>query len=178
MPTQSTHAATRQSRFSPLVTFILALGWTGLALAQASPLPNRKDPLEGITAAGQPNAEQLSAVAAEGFKTVIDLRTATEDRGMDEKATVEKLGMRYVNLPIDGAKDLTYANAAALDKLLAGAPGPVLLHCGSANRVGALLALRAKLAGADNASALALGTSAGVTSLQDAVKAKLEAGHD
>ena len=97
---------------------------------------------------------------------------------MDEKSTVEKLGMRYVTLPVEGAKDITYANAAALDKLLAGAKGPVLLHCSTGNRVGALLALRAKLKGADDASALALGTASGLTRLQPTVEEKLKAGHD
>jgi protein tyrosine phosphatase (PTP) superfamily phosphohydrolase (DUF442 family) len=54
----------------------------------------------------------------------------------------------------------------------------VLIHCSSGNRAGALLALRAKLDGADNESALALGVAAGATRLQDTVKNKLAAGHD
>jgi uncharacterized protein (TIGR01244 family) len=164
--------------FPSAVTFILTLGWAALALAQATDFPNRKDPLQGITSAGQPSAEQLSAAAAEGYKTVIDLRTAAEDRGMDEEGTVEKLGMSYVNLPIGGGGDITYANATALDKLIANAKGPVLIHCGSGNRVGALLALRAKENGVDTDTALALGVAAGVTGLKGTVEKKLEAGHD
>jgi uncharacterized protein (TIGR01244 family) len=156
----------------------LALSFLVAASAFAQDLPNRKDPLEGITTAGQPNAEQFAAVAAAGFKTVIDLRTPAEDRGLDEKATVEKLGMGYMNLPVEGAKGVTYANAAALEKLLAEAPRPVLIHCSTGNRVGALLALRAKLDGADADSALSLGVAAGVTRLKDTVEQKLAAGHD
>jgi uncharacterized protein (TIGR01244 family) len=162
------------------LTLALACSWAGLALSQIQgvDLPNRKDPLYGITASGQPSAEQLTAAAAAGFKTVIDLRTASEDRGMDEKATVEKLGMGYLSLPVDGAKGVTYANATALDKMLSDASRPVLIHCSSGNRVGALLALRAKLKGADAEPALAIGVAGGLTRLEDTVEQKLAAGHD
>jgi uncharacterized protein (TIGR01244 family) len=161
------------------VTIVLAWCWAGLALAQAVDLPNGKQPFYGITTSGQPSAEQLKSAAAAGYKTVIDLRTAAEDRGMDEKATVEKLGMAYRNLPVDGAKDITYANATTLDKMLSEAKRPVLIHCSSGNRVGALLALRAKLNGVvDDDSALAIGVAAGVTRLRDTVEQKLAAGHD
>jgi uncharacterized protein (TIGR01244 family) len=150
----------------------------GLALAQSPELPNRHDVLEGITAAGQPSAAALSAAAAAGYKSVIDLRALTEDRGFDEKATVEGLAMSYVNLPVEGAGGVSYANAAELDKLLADLPKPVLLHCASSNRVGALLALRAKAEGADSDAALELGVANGLGSLKGVVEKKLADGHD
>jgi uncharacterized protein (TIGR01244 family) len=150
----------------------------GQALAQSADLPNRKDPLAGITTAGQPSADQLAAAAKSGIKTVIDLRGVSEDRGMDERSTVEKLGMSYVTLPVEGGNGVTYANATALDKLLASAKGPVLVHCATGNRAGALLALRGKLKGADNDSALALGVASGLTGLKPAVEKKLAQGHD
>lgn len=178
MPSIASRATSLGRPFAAFAAFILALAWANLALAQQATLPNRKDPLQGITSAGQPTAEQLTAAATEGFKTVIDLRPASEDHGMDERVIVEKLGMRYVTLPVSGGKDITYANAAALDKLLAEAKGPVLLHCASGNRAGALLALRAKLKGADDESALALGVASGVTGLQPVVTEKIKAGHD
>jgi protein tyrosine phosphatase (PTP) superfamily phosphohydrolase (DUF442 family) len=134
--------------------------------------------LEGITAAGQPSAAALSAAAAAGYKSVIDLRALTEDRGFDEKTTVEGLGMSYVSLPVDGAAGVSFANAEALDKLLADLPKPVLLHCASSNRVGALLALRAKANGTDSAAALDLGVANGLGSLKGAVETKLANGHD
>lgn len=151
----------------------------GAVIAQSADLPSRKDPLAGITTAAQPSAEQLAAAAQSGFKVVIDLRGAGEDRGMpDEKATVETLGMSYVALPVEGAAGVTYANATALDKLLAGVEGPVLIHCASGNRAGALLALRSKLAGADDETALALGIASGLTGLKPTVEQKLAQGHD
>lgn len=156
----------------------LAVLVAGQVFAQSADLPNRKDPLPGITTAGQPSADQLAAAAKSGIKTVIDLRALGEDRGMDERATVEKLGMSYVSLPVEGGEGVTYANATALDKLLADAKGPVLLHCASGNRVGALLALRDKSKGADNDAALALGVKSGLTGLKPTVEKKLAQGHD
>jgi uncharacterized protein (TIGR01244 family) len=163
-----------------LFAAVLALSAFGVgqAFAQSTDLPNRKDPIPGITTAGQPSADQLAGVAKSGIKTVIDLRGLAEDRGMDERAAVEKLGMSYVTLPVEGGNGVTFANATALDKLLAGAKGPVLVHCATGNRAGALLALRAKLKGADNDSALALGVASGLTGLKPAVEKKLEQGHD
>lgn len=162
-----------------IVMLLVALGSAGVALAQAQDLPNRKDPFYAITTSGQPSAEQLAALAKAGYKSVIDLRTAAEDRGMDEEKTVEGLGMTYKNLPVAGASGVTYANASAFDKLLAGVPRPVLVHCGSGNRVGALFALRARLNGVvDENSAVELGTAAGLTGLKSTVEDKLKAGHD
>jgi uncharacterized protein (TIGR01244 family) len=163
-----------------LFAAVLALSAFGVgqAFAQSTDLPNRKDPIPGITTAGQPSADQLAGVAKSGIKTVIDLRGLAEDRGMDERAAVEKLGMSYVTLPVEGGTGVTFANATALDKLLGSAKGPVLVHCATGNRAGALLALRAKLKGADNDAALALGIASGLTGLKPAVEKKLEQGHD
>jgi len=126
-------------------------------------------PVQGVTPAGQPDAATLKVFAENGYAAVIDLRTAGEDRGLDEPAVVEELGMQYVAMPIDG-QGITYENAEALDKLLAEYDEPVLLHCGSSNRVGALLALRASLKGAGDDEALQLGRKAGLTSLEPAVR--------
>lgn len=134
-------------------------------------------PAGGITTAGQPDEAALRVFADSGYAAVIDLRTEGEDRGIDEKAVVEGLGMKYVSLPIVGS-DITYEKAAALDELLASYDEPVLLHCGSANRVGALLALRASANGADDEAAIEAGRQAGLTSteLEAIVREELSAG--
>jgi len=154
---------------------VLVLLLAGVASAQTLDVPNRHEPLPGITTAGQPNAVALEAAANAGYKAVIDLRGLREDRGFDERAAVERLGMSYVSLPVEGAAGVTYENAAELDRLLAELPKPVLLHCSSANRAGALLALRAKLNGADDAEALELGVAAGLVGLKPTVEQKLAA---
>lgn len=136
-------------------------------------LMNQAEPLPGVTTAGQPDAASLEALADAGYTAVIDLRTPEEDRGFDEKGTVEKLGMRYISLPISGGDGVTFENASRLDETLAGIDGPVLLHCASSNRVGALLTLREVLKGAKEEEALELGTEAGLKSLRGTVEERL-----
>jgi uncharacterized protein (TIGR01244 family) len=156
----------------------LACVAAGFAFAQSAELPNRRDVIEGVTAAGQPSAAALEAAAKSGYKSVIDLRAPSEDRGFDEKSMVEALGMSYVSLPVEGAAGVSYANASQLDKLLAELPKPILLHCSSGNRVGALLALRAKAGGMDDGAALELGVANGLSGLKSIVEQKLATGHD
>ncbi|MDA0679641.1 MAG: sulfur transferase domain-containing protein [Proteobacteria bacterium] len=123
---------------------------------------------------GQPDTEVLLLAKNAGFTTVVDLRGESEDRGFDEAAEVSALGMSYVTLPIANADDVTFENAAAFDKILAAAEGPVLVHCASGNRVGALFALREKMSGASNDDALAAGKAAGLTSLEPVVLERLQ----
>lgn len=137
--------------------------------ADASSLVGRQ-----FVSSGQPDAEVLSIAKDAGFTTIVDLRMDSEDRGMDEVAEVAALGMQYVSLPIAGADGISFENAAELDKILAASDGPVLVHCGSGNRVGALFALREKLAGATDEEALSAGKVAGLTRLEGVVKERLQ----
>jgi len=130
-------------------------------------------PVDGLTSTGQPNAEQLALFAEAGYVAVVDLRGESENRGLEEAAAVEVLGLDYVNLPISGADSISWENASKLEEILSSYDGPVLVHCGSGNRVGALLALSKSKNGADDEEAAAYGRSAGMTSLESVVKARL-----
>lgn len=130
-------------------------------------------PSTGYLSTGQPDEVVLGHVAKAGFAAVIDLRGVDEDRGLDERGVVESLGMSYVSLPIPSPADATFENAAALEEILAGIDGPVLLHCMSGNRVGSLFALSAKSNGASSEEALALGKAAGLTRWEDAIRDRL-----
>jgi uncharacterized protein (TIGR01244 family) len=92
---------------------------------------------------------------------------------MDEKAEVESLGMDYVLFPIENRAAISFDNAAELDKLIESYDAPVLIHCGSGNRVGALLALRQSLNGADDEAAVAYGKEGGLTGLEIVVRERL-----
>jgi uncharacterized protein (TIGR01244 family) len=126
-------------------------------------------PVDGITSAGQPDAGALAVFARKGYTTVIDMRTADEDRGLDEPAVVEQLGMAYVAFPIDSSEDITLEKARELDTLLGQYDQPVLLHCASGNRVGALIALSEYLETGDRDQALQKGRDAGMTRLEGRV---------
>src|SRR3546814_6686791 len=79
-----------------------------------------------------------------GIGHVIDLTPDEETPGFDEAATVRAAGLGYSNLPLAGPPDLTRENVLAFDALLRDAERPVLVHCASGNRVGAMAALRAR----------------------------------
>ncbi len=132
------------------------------------------EPRAGLHAGGQPSERQLEELAGQGVRTVIDLRGADETRGYDESAAAARLNLHLVSLPIVDADALTAANAAALKRALDASKGPVLLHCASGNRVGALLALMAaSQEGMEPESALAFGQRAGLKSLEPVVRTKL-----
>lgn len=134
----------------------------------------RVRPVDGLTSAGQPNEEALKVFSDSGYVAVIDLRGESEDRGMDEKSVVEGLGMDYVAMPIAGGDGISFENANLLDSLIKQQDGPVLVHCGSGNRVGALLALRESLNGASDEEALAYGRESGLTRLEGVVQERLK----
>jgi protein tyrosine phosphatase (PTP) superfamily phosphohydrolase (DUF442 family) len=101
--------------------------------------PNASQPLPWLVTAGQPSSDQMRAAADAGVQVVIDLRDPMEPRPFDEAATAASLGLTYINIPV-GPATLT---EATLDRIIAAvrehADTPTLLHCASANRVGAAL---------------------------------------
>ncbi|MDJ0813747.1 MAG: sulfur transferase domain-containing protein [Woeseiaceae bacterium] len=133
-------------------------------------------PVGGITSAGQPDTAALEVFAESGYAAVIDMRGLNEDRGISNYAdVVEGKGMEYIAFPISSAAEINLDKARQLDELLADIDGPVLLHCGSGNRVGAVLALRESLNGADDEAAIEFGKDAGLTRLEPVVREALEA---
>ena len=129
-------------------------------------------PVDGISAAGQPDEAQLKVFADNGYVAVIDLRTDGEDRGLDEPAVVERLGMEYISLPID-RDDITIEKARELDALISAYDAPVLVHCASSNRVGALFALKLFDETGDAERALEVGRARGMESLESTVKEEM-----
>jgi protein tyrosine phosphatase (PTP) superfamily phosphohydrolase (DUF442 family) len=120
------------------------------------------------------SAAQLEGARAAGYKTVISL--LPEQEAGDEASLVRAAGLRFWSIPIADPSDLTEANAvrlsAAMNELGA---QPLIIHCASGNRVGALLALKAYYV--DHASkeeAIELGERAGLTGLKPAVEEQLQ----
>jgi protein tyrosine phosphatase (PTP) superfamily phosphohydrolase (DUF442 family) len=134
-------------------------------------LPNGRQPLPGVLTGGQPTDEQLDALAAAGYKTLVTLRVPAEaPPPLADRA--RGLGLRYVELPVAGAQDLTAEKVAELGKLLGDRTAyPLAIHCASGNRVGALLALeQVQVEGKDAKEALAIGLDAGLTHLEPKVR--------
>jgi len=133
------------------------------------PIKNARIPLAGVLSGGQPTPEQIESAARAGVRTVINLRTDEEPGFEWERAAVEGHGMRYVHIPVAGASGLTRRNVERIDAALFGSleQGPVLLHCASGNRIGAVLALReAWILNTDAESALQYGVRSGLRGLE------------
>jgi uncharacterized protein (TIGR01244 family) len=132
--------------------------------------------VNGISSSGQPDQKSLKLFADSGYALVIDMRGPDEDRGMDDfQGAVEATGMQYLPFPVVGAESISFETAEKLDELLQNNEGPILIHCASGNRVGALLALRYSLSGANDEDAIAYGRNAGMTRHESRVREVLEA---
>lgn len=108
-------------------------------LAALKGVVNAAQPLPNLATAGQPGPAHFEALRAAGAQVIFDIRDPMEPRPLDEPETVRRLGMEYVNVPVQhGALDDTVMEEA-LAILRRNADRPMLLHCASANRVGGVL---------------------------------------
>lgn len=102
-------------------------------------LPYGSCPVDGVAAAGQPDAAAWAQLASAGFRAVVDLREPNEPRGHDEPGEIERAGLEYLALPVGhetlGDREFDAIRSFVRDP----AHRPVLVHCATANRVGALL---------------------------------------
>jgi uncharacterized protein (TIGR01244 family) len=115
----------------------------------------------GLVAAGQPSPQAIAELGRMGFRTVVNLRPDSET-GPEEKAAVEAQGLRYVNVPITH-DTFSLESVKAVEAVLADPKaGPVLLHCASSNRVGAVWAAVQVRRGMPLAQALEEGRAAGL----------------
>jgi protein tyrosine phosphatase (PTP) superfamily phosphohydrolase (DUF442 family) len=102
-------------------------------------LPYGGCPVAGIATAGQPDAAAWGTLAQAGFRSVVDLREAAEPRGHDEAGEIARAGLTYLPLPV-GHDSLGDRQFDTLREFLrVPANRPVVVHCQSANRVGALM---------------------------------------
>ncbi len=115
---------------------------------------------------GQPDEAAFERLAEDaGIKTVISLRRPQEleQLDFDEPALVESLGMHFVNIPFT-PDSFSADDVDRLAEVLAETEGPVLLHCGSSNRVGGMwAAYLARHRDVDLDEAIRLGKTAGLS---------------
>ena len=159
---------------------ILALLLTaGLATAQVATTapPVTKPTVAGVTnfaklettiaCAGATTPAGVAEVKKLGYKTVINLRQASEP-GADvegEAAAAKEAGIKYFHLPVNGASP----DPAIVEQFLTavGDPAnqPVFVHCASGNRAAALWMIkRMVIDGWDGERASAEATALGLTS--------------
>lgn len=137
----------------------------------ADELPGFRSPRPGLFTGGQPDAGAWGDIAARGVTTVINLRPADELPDRDEAAEVAEAGLDYRVLPVAGMEGIDADAARTLWREIESAPGPVLVHCASGNRVGALLAIGAVREGGMTAEeGIAFGRAAGLGSAERRVR--------
>ncbi|MEM8964592.1 MAG: sulfur transferase domain-containing protein [Acidobacteriota bacterium] len=94
--------------------------------------------VDGIFLASQPSPADFELAKKEGVATVINLRHEAEITEFDPAEVVTALDLDYVHLPWSGPDELTDEIFDQARELFDSAERPILMHCGSANRVGAL----------------------------------------
>ncbi|MGE0461166.1 MAG: sulfur transferase domain-containing protein [Vicinamibacterales bacterium] len=93
-----------------------------------------------VACGGATEMSALDGLKADGFKSVINLRLASENGANipENQAKAKALGLNYFHLPLSGASP----DPAIVDQFLGvvsnKANQPVYIHCASANRVGAV----------------------------------------
>jgi uncharacterized protein (TIGR01244 family) len=128
-----------RSRTTILFAALLAAAFATTAWGETPTygVANATFPEPGVMAAGQPTGEQLQLLAEDAYKTVIDLRAPDEPRGYDEVEAAKENGVAYVNIPVT----LATLDQATIDRFVNAfgkAQRPVLVHCSTGNRAGAL----------------------------------------
>lgn len=92
---------------------------------------------DNFSVTGQMNPEDISAIAAEGYKTLICNRPDHESDGQPDYATIAKTaedaGLKTYFIPVVGGQ-MTQANVDDMAAALADAPMPVLAYCRSGTR--------------------------------------------
>ena len=152
----------------PGVLAVLLAACTPSVRPNAAPL-QLFTPLPEVFTAGQPGAEDWNTIAGKGVTTVINLRLPEELEGRNERDEVTRVGMAYVEVPIAGAKGLSVEKAEALRAVILASDGPVLVHCATGNRAGALLALALAQAGLTDEAALDIGRAGGMIATEATV---------
>jgi uncharacterized protein (TIGR01244 family) len=126
-------------------------------------MPNYRLLRAGLATAGQPSPEALRRLKAMGFKTVINLRAESEKGVKDEEAIVREQQLRYVSIPVAASTFSMHDVEAVAQVLDDPHAGPILFHCGSANRVGAVWAVLQVQKGKTREEALSEGKAIGLS---------------
>ena len=93
-----------------------------------------------IATSGPLKAGAVSELKSLGFATILDLRGPDEGTDVEKKAA-EEAELRYLNIPVTVTVPSDEQVAEFARIVEDAAYCPLLIHCGSANRVGAIWAL-------------------------------------
>lgn len=93
---------------------------------------------DAYSSAGQPTSDQIQRLAEQGFRSVLNLRSAVEPGALPNEAEqVAAAGLGYAQAPVSPITPSGQALTAAL-AALAALPKPVLIHCRGGGRATAV----------------------------------------
>lgn len=106
---------------------------------------SRVDATVGCGGAVDPSA--MAALRQEGFVSVVNLRLASEQGANVEegRAAAQTAGLKYIHLPFSGGSPDPTVVERFLATVADPSNQPVFIHCGSANRVGAVWMIKRAL---------------------------------
>jgi len=137
-------------------------------------IPNACWPKDDVLVGGQPSRDDFTDAKNAGFKTIINIRGLGEDGTDWEPDFLNRLGLIYHHIPVSGPMDITEEKAQLLMDRMETCAYPLMIHCASGNRVGALFAINAfKRDGLTRSQAIQIGSDAGLTKLRPFVEALL-----
>lgn len=127
-----------------VLTTLLALSITVPALAQVVKqerpgIVNFSKVDAVVACGGATDTAALDALKADGFKAIINLRTAGEPGANLEQnaARARELGLNYISIPFSPQQPDPKAVDTFLAEIANKNNQPAFVHCGSASRVGA-----------------------------------------
>jgi len=123
-----------------LVALLAGPSWAQVTKAERAGIRNysRVDATVGCGGATDPSA--MAGLRKEGYVSVVNLRLADEP-GADVEAgrtAAKAAGLKYFHLPFNGASPDPKVVSDFLSTVADKGNQPVFIHCGSANRVGAV----------------------------------------
>lgn len=103
-----------------------------------------KDPIavneRFVVGRDQPRPEDLSGLARQGFKSIVNLRTSGEEGQTmspeEEGEQARKMGLSYAHIPVSG-DDMRPELVDQFRDEVSALPAPVFVHCASGKRSGA-----------------------------------------
>lgn len=99
-----------------------------------------------IATGGQPTEEQLALIKNAGYETVINLALPTSENALpDERKSVEFLGMKYINIPIDFNNPKREEFELFCQAMQENQQRPIFIHCAANLRVSAFMYLYRQL---------------------------------
>jgi protein tyrosine phosphatase (PTP) superfamily phosphohydrolase (DUF442 family) len=102
---------------------------------------------DSFATGGQPTEQAFAKVAASGFRSVLSLRGPGEGIDLNkERALVEKTGLRYFNIPVVSSAPRAEQADEFIRLVKEKSNHPMLIHCSTANRVGAFMMIYRVLA--------------------------------